>query len=74
MLEEIIRTVDLECIAPEICARIGNGPKTQGKVCVAVISKTPPTYLGSHFKVGTECRFGAYGQANEAVLYKEVQN
>jgi hypothetical protein len=53
LLKEIIGAVDLECIVPETCSWVGNGPKTQGKVCGAIIAKSPATHLQSHSRVGT---------------------
>ena len=70
LLEEIIGAVDLECIVPETCSWVGNGPRTQGKVCGAIIANSPATHLHSHSRVGMECRFGACGQADEAILFK----
>lgn len=70
LLEEIIGAIDLECVIPETCSWVGNGPNTEGKVCGAIIAKSPATHLHSHSRVGMECRFGACGQANEAILFK----
>ncbi|KAG4436365.1 hypothetical protein IFR05_008155 [Cadophora sp. M221] len=68
--EEIIRAVDTECIVPETCSWVGSGPKTQGKVCGAVIADSAASHLLSHSKVGVECRFGDCGQTEQAVLFK----
>jgi hypothetical protein len=70
LLEEIIGAIDLERILPETCSWVGNGPRTQGKVCGAIIAKSPATHLQSHSNVGVECRFGTCGQVDEAVLFE----
>jgi hypothetical protein len=71
MMQQIIDSVDSDHTRSITCSWVGRpGTHNAGKVCGADIATSPASYLISHPKGNTKCRFGACGHAVEAVFFK----